>query len=165
MLALSALTLTRTIGWKKLLIQLSESIDSLQVLPGSRGDIGAQILFLMAFEKLLLKRDQQLKSFDMVPLSEFVSLMTGDEISGSHKSALEGKYVRFVQFVQVFYANPSTDRLARMFTRGAALALREGTAGSDLIIPVFSPPKDRDPYTVLVEPQWMSPCLIRSTKV
>ena len=161
MLALSALNLTQQIGWKKLLVQLSESMGSLQVLPGSRGEVGAQILLLMAFEKLLLKPEQQLKSFDMVPLSEFVNLLTGDEVSESHKKALEGKYVRFVQFVQVFYSKPSADRLARMFTRGAALALKDGTPGTDLIIPVFCPPKDRDPYSVLVDPEWMSPCLIQ----
>ena len=150
-LALASMRLTYRAGWKGILRHLRDSAASMFTDAGYRGELGAQILLLMALGRLAPAAlghdgnwtDKRRMMFSetripLIPLYDLLKILVGEEVcveSGLDKKT-KNMYVRVVQFVQMF-CKPTLAHVIALFQRGAAFVCKRGAQYADIIFPVI----------------------------
>jgi hypothetical protein len=150
-LAFASSRLTYQFGWSEILKQLQVACSSTYTDAGYRGELGAQILLLMAADRLAPKAlgyeldwEFQRKKMiyetriPLIPLIEYLKLFLGEEVCKDPKLIRQTKNmkIRLVQFVQLF-CKPTIHHIIGMFERGAGIVCKFGAQYVDLILPVF----------------------------
>lgn len=153
-LAYAASRLTFRYGWRNQIDHLRDSMGATFSDAGFRGELGAQMLLLMACDQCAPKALGHHGSLEniraamleetkiaLIPLIDLLRILLGDnfeEYSSKNnlKQRTENMYVRVVQFVQMF-CEPSLEKIIALFQRGAAVVSKFGAPFVDLLIPVI----------------------------
>ena len=158
-LALAAHELIRSnkITWDALLSKFIDLELSTATMTGFRGEVGIQVLIIMAMQKWLFAQldhnrvpELTLPSVDMW---NYLSILLGgidernlDSNATGLKNDLMRMYVRPYQVVKTF-VEPTTKMLYEGFIRGNAIYCRENQKAVDALVPVFLPKDNFDPQT------------------
>jgi hypothetical protein len=132
--------------WVLLLRVLVQSLKNVQVNAGFRGELVARILLMLAWDKCCssdVAHDKYSSGFYLrpAPLTKFLEslLCLGEDTKRSLDTAFNKDqcraWVRCTHFVKIDYV-PGSAQLLELFRRGAAVAVKELQAGTDLIIPI-----------------------------
>jgi len=148
---------------------------------GYRGDIGAQVLLLMAADRAMaevtarrgeatwssLERMSQTgTTIPTIRVSAFLKILTGSVSFEAVASVdrlnerTDCMYMRLVQLVQVFVV-PGKDQLVNMFNRSTGIVAKVGAQYVDIIIPVLVLRPGETLETVTVTPDRMSVLLVQ----
>jgi hypothetical protein len=144
----------KSTDWQKIIQSLVHALGSGYADAGYRGELAVQILLLMVFDQAFAFQLGEYSSttsmnsitettrLSAVPLEVFLQVLLGadkfkefaseDDIAAK----VDGKYVRFLQFVQTFN-QVSSLTLVECFLRSNAIACNFNSKGCDLVIPVF----------------------------
>jgi hypothetical protein len=171
-LGFAAMRLTLTCGWQVLLDHLRDAMATTFTDGGYRGELGAQILLLMAADRAMVIASEQrfpTKEMDpvkgllcsaeipLVPLSLFLEILMGEkQVDGR----FEGMFIRLVQFIQ-FFSLPGKEQVAQMFQRSCGIVVKPGARYVDLIIPVITLYQGESAESVTVAPERMSVILVQ----
>jgi len=180
-LALAAARLSLRCGWKVLLDYLRQSISMTYTDGGYRGELGAQILLLMAADRAMViaKAGSDIPWSDalqiglndaflpVIPASVFLSTLLGKSAYDSllaqevdFEERVGKMYVRLVQFVQ-FFCVPDKEQVTQMFNRACGIVANPGARFVDLIIPVLIVEKGEKLEEVIVTPDRMTAILVQ----
>ena len=174
-LAFAAMSLTHDHGWLILLDRLREAMSATYIHAGHRGEIGAQLLLLMASDRCTVDTGigyarNYMTSQTMIdltiptiPLSKFLSILTGMDSHiaiDNFSDRISNMYVRLIQFVQVF-AKPGKKQICEMFRRAAGIVVKPGSEQVDLIIPLLVHKERNRLHEVVPVPEQMSALLIQ----
>ena len=173
-LAYAAMRVTYMTGWTNLLSHLVDAMGFLYVDAGRRGEIAAQIIFLMVFDRLLVcelaKGLRTEKTWDNIvlhfhgsnkhlpalPLNDFMKILLGDDFTKIEEEAdltrkLSNLYIRLIQFVQMF-KSPCKETLAQLFQRAAGMVCKFNEACVDLVVPFIRKPLNQRLEHIIVSP-------------
>ena len=179
-LALAASLLIHRAGWQPFLDHLRVAVSRVHAEPGYRGEICAQILVLMALDRLMAEilcpsfpgaeRSRQILSMSfnvpLIPLASLVEVFVGKEEYAKLIATdvlplkMKGMFVRVLQFVQ-FFVKPSPEKITQMFQRAAGIVCKVNSKNVDLILPVVVIPPGLSAETVIPSKENMSVCLIQ----
>jgi hypothetical protein len=168
-LALAAIRLTHKVDWRVYLNNLRDALGKMYGDAGYRGEIAAQNVLLMAFDRAIAEAlfptslnprasmSQISTHAPLIKVIDVLSILLGytAKIAGT-----ENMYCRVLQFVQ-FFCKPTTTHLAEMFSRSAAIVCSFNAPATDLIIPVLILNEGEDLRTVKAEPARFTAILVQ----
>ena len=156
-LAAHSLILKQVITWETILKKFVSSALRCTTSVGFRGEVAAQILFIMAFQQLLkpsfIENRFSLTYFPSFTALQLLNSLLGGKLEGLESGVVSGKrpfsavemapiaqqlekaHVRLYQFVKTF-ADPSCRMLLEYFIRGAGVYCKELQQLVDLAIPM-----------------------------
>ena len=180
-LALAATRLIAIHGWSAILDHLRQVMSSTFTDAGNRGELGAQIMLLMAADRLMIEAlyplettwQQKAKCYaanswtiPTIRLGDFLraildkknidQLLLKDQLS----ERVSRMYIRLVQFVKVF-VKPGKKQLCEMFKRANGIMVMTGAKDVDIIIPVLVLSDTETLDTVIPVPERMSVLLVQ----
>jgi hypothetical protein len=168
-LALAAMRLTAMIGWGVMIDGVRDAMSLAFTDAGHRGEIGGQILLLMAAERCMTILNSSTGSkvnIPAIPLEMFLFHLLGAEAYTSvaldlqFQERISRMYVRIVQFVQ-FFCRPDRQQVTQMFNRACGIVCEVGAPFVDLILPIFVLKDGENLDDAVVLPDQMSTLLVQ----
>jgi hypothetical protein len=158
------------VSWTSVLNSLHNSLINSSTMVGFIGEIAAQILCVMAWQKSISTMTPSsteaklplLISVPFIPALDYLSNLLGKSFvdrlcTAEMKQALDGAYVRVNQFVKTFV--PVTKSMLReYFLRASAIYCKETQRGVDLVLPMIylGDEKEEDRRNKIFDFQYLS---------
>ena len=158
------LLIDKVISWIDVMQKYHSAELNNSTMPGFRGEVAAQILLLMAWEKCLTGLPKSLRyEFPALPATKFLESLLGpipwNQVPGL-KDVLSKGLIRVNQFVKTF-VEPSAEMLLEYFVRASGIYCRENQKGVDMVISMFFPEEGKDWKSACVSKERMAALLIQ----